>query len=176
VRDGRERDHAVADFHKYWQPAYCTSVHKAQGDTIAQPFCVWEAPRMRKDMAYTAFTRAQQLSQVSLGLLPRSFGGVREARELKACNARVAGYRASDVALGRPVCDLSGADMLADIRAVGGDCPRCGEPMKTYDHKKRDPRMATYDRVNCKTGGHTRDNVEVCCLGCNVGHEHEHDF
>lgn len=172
-RDGRVREWQTAQFHAMFRPAYCITVHKAQGDTLEEDFVIWEAERMPPRHQYTAMTRARRRAQISLGALPPGFGLARDQRVCKALAAKVASYRADDTAKGRlPACDLTAGDLLDMVEACGATCVHCGEGLKLLDFTRHDPRQVTLDRIR-NSEGHTRGNVVVACLGCNQSHAYE---
>jgi hypothetical protein len=172
-RNGVVREWGIEDFHENFRVGYCMTVHKAQGDTIHVLFCMWECRRMSKRHVYTAITRATGKTQIRLGLLPAGMGNAKKMRERMECQKKVQAYKASDLAKGRPVCDQTEDDMLADLEECGRHCFHCGEEVKVVGTRPRDPLMATWDRYNYKTGGHVRDNTYIAHLKCNEGHKYE---
>ncbi|KAJ3027496.1 hypothetical protein HDV00_011040, partial [Rhizophlyctis rosea] len=46
-------------FSEFFLPAYCTTVHRAQGQTFKEPFVIHEVEKMTKKMLYTAISRSQ---------------------------------------------------------------------------------------------------------------------
>jgi len=168
-RDGKERTWDVGAFHKTFRPGYCSTVHKAQGDTITEDFTIWEADRMPAQHRYTAITRAQRLGQVFLGVLPSDFGKARDARIRKNLRAKLSAYRSDDISKGRPACDVSVDDFQKMLEAAGDCCTHCGEEVKLLDFAKGDRQQVTLDRVD-NSGGHTRGNVVISCLACNESH------
>lgn len=53
-------------FKSVFELAYCTTIHKTQCLTITEPFNVFEVHKFSNRMAYTAFTRAKTLGQISV--------------------------------------------------------------------------------------------------------------
>jgi hypothetical protein len=53
-----------------FQASYAMTIHKAQGQTITDPFTIWEQDKFTSyKFGYTAFTRATKISDVSLGYI-----------------------------------------------------------------------------------------------------------
>eukprot|EP00666_Eupelagonemidae_sp_cell4sb_P017161 gene17161-6400_t len=50
----------------YFEPAYCVTVYRYQGDTISEPFNIWDAESMSFEEMYTALSRTKSLSQIGL--------------------------------------------------------------------------------------------------------------
>jgi ATP-dependent exoDNAse (exonuclease V) alpha subunit len=175
---GREFTWSVDEFSTCFSVAYCVTVHKAQGQTWAEDFAIYEWERMDRHLLYTAVSRATHSRHVHLGTLPEAdHEAQRRAWRLdNAIRSRLASYRASDTKEGRPVCDLTPTDVRAMLDASGNNCPTCGCRLALFKSTKdasSDRNLWVLDRRNWKTGGHTRGNVCIKCLGCNDTHEHE---
>ena len=55
-------------FHKYFLLNYCTTTHKAQGDTIDEDINIYDWDKMNKKLRYTAITRVKNINQI--GIVP----------------------------------------------------------------------------------------------------------
>jgi hypothetical protein len=70
--DGNEMIHHISidknEFHNYFLLNYCTTTHKAQGDTIDENINIYDWDAMHKKLRYTAITRVKKMSQV--GIIP----------------------------------------------------------------------------------------------------------
>lgn len=55
------------EMEKWFEPAYCTTIHKQIGETIYVPFTIWDwnHPNMNKHIMYTAITRGVRLQDIS---------------------------------------------------------------------------------------------------------------
>ena len=61
---------SLKDFHRYFYPNYCSTVHKAQGQTYDTPYTIWDMYYMTagykhydKRLLYTALSRTTKKSQ-----------------------------------------------------------------------------------------------------------------
>ncbi len=57
-------DIEIEEFHQYFVMNFCSTVHKAQGETITGPVTIWDVERMDKRLLYTAVTRATRGADV----------------------------------------------------------------------------------------------------------------
>jgi len=55
-------------FAHVFTPCYCITLYKSQGDTIRQPYTIWEWARMKQDRryAYVAISRATRLNDITV--------------------------------------------------------------------------------------------------------------
>ena len=53
-------------FNTYFVMNYCSTVHKSQGDTIDEPFNIYEYSLMSEKMRYTAITRATKIENIGV--------------------------------------------------------------------------------------------------------------
>jgi nicotinamide riboside kinase len=55
-------------FAHVFTPCYCITLYKSQGDTIRQPYTIWEWERMKQDRryAYVAISRATRLNDITV--------------------------------------------------------------------------------------------------------------
>ena len=58
----------IAEFHKYFNVGYCFTVHKFQGQTIDQPFTIWDTKMKMMDyrLIYTALTRSRKYDFINI--------------------------------------------------------------------------------------------------------------
>jgi hypothetical protein len=54
----------IEDFNKYFLMNYCSTTHKAQGETITENFTIYDWNAMGTKMRYTALSRAKKIDQV----------------------------------------------------------------------------------------------------------------
>jgi hypothetical protein len=68
--NGNEMIHRISidknKFHNYFLLNYCTTTHKAQGDTIDENINIYDWDAMNKKLRYTAITRVKKMSQVGI--------------------------------------------------------------------------------------------------------------
>jgi hypothetical protein len=56
----------IAEFHKWFNIGYCFTVHKFQGQTIDQPFTIWDTKMMDYRLIYTALTRSKKYDFINI--------------------------------------------------------------------------------------------------------------
>mgnify|MGYP006266379357 CR=1 FL=1 len=56
----------TSEFHKFFNVCYCITVHKYQGQTIAEPFTIWDTDKMDYRMIYTALTRSKKYDYINI--------------------------------------------------------------------------------------------------------------
>jgi len=54
----------IEDFNKYFVMNYCSTTHKAQGETITENFTIYDWEAMNTKLKYTALSRAKKVEQV----------------------------------------------------------------------------------------------------------------
>ena len=57
-------DVKINDIHKYFLLNYCSTTHKAQGETIKENFTIYDFNLMSKKCKYTALSRAKSAEQI----------------------------------------------------------------------------------------------------------------
>ncbi|WIA38951.1 hypothetical protein OEZ86_005103 [Tetradesmus obliquus] len=178
-RTDLEKTWQITDFHKYFRPAYCFTVHKVQGLTLTMNFVIWEAQHMTREHAYTAVSRARTIDQISLGETPVDFFTAAYEHVKKNLQAMINHYRAGDIAASWEPCDWT-VGLLYEklVRTQGEICPHCGEQMKMRNFFKSggtpDPLMVTLDRID-NTTGHTMVNTFGAHLKCNISRNGNQD-
>jgi hypothetical protein len=148
-KEGKVLEWEVADFHKRFRAGYCTTMHKAQGENIFEHTAIWESDRMPRRMLNTALSRNTYAEHIHLGVLPRGFVGRRKQAILDAIDTKLAGYKSSDAAKGRPLCDITRAQCYSLLMKADSRCEHCGEEMLLHgwgDDAKR--KQWTLDRIN----------------------------
>ena len=53
-KEGLDKEWSIEDFHPHFRPGYCSTTHKAQGETIDEHTAVWEWQKMPRRMLNTA--------------------------------------------------------------------------------------------------------------------------
>lgn len=56
----------ISEFHKWLNVGYCFTVHKFQGQTIDQPFTIWDTKMMDFRLIYTALTRSRKYDFINI--------------------------------------------------------------------------------------------------------------
>lgn len=56
----------IAEFHKWLNVGYCFTVHKFQGQTINEPFTIWDTKMMDYRLIYTALTRSRKYDFINI--------------------------------------------------------------------------------------------------------------
>lgn len=59
-------DIKINDIHKYFLLNYCSTTHKAQGETIKENFTIYDFNLMSKKCKYTALSRAKSAEQINI--------------------------------------------------------------------------------------------------------------
>ena len=59
----------IFEFFNYFAVGYAMTVHKSQGQSIDEPFTIWETknPRVNEKWLYTALTRATKFEYINIG-------------------------------------------------------------------------------------------------------------
>jgi hypothetical protein len=60
-------------FGQAFLPAFCVTAHKYQGDTIDEPYNIYEVTRMNKKLFYTAMTRATKFKNIHIDGVQKEF-------------------------------------------------------------------------------------------------------
>jgi ATP-dependent exoDNAse (exonuclease V) alpha subunit len=68
--DGEPTEHIVkctldGSFLEKFAPNYCSTTHKAQGETIIEDFTIWDWEKMTTKLKYTAMSRAKDPAQIN---------------------------------------------------------------------------------------------------------------
>lgn len=160
----------VADFQATFLPAYAVTIHKAQGETIEEPFTIHDWTHMMFDrrLKYTAMSRARTCGQIQID--------AKKPAGDWALNRTIAHKIASHAAVdaGRGIkCDLDVKYIRSLMRRQGMVCAKqccagCDGTMLTTWLNPHEPRQFSIDRINTERG-HVKGNVQMVCFGCNSG-------
>jgi 5-methylcytosine-specific restriction protein A len=67
LTDGQdEKTIDSSQFTRYFAPAFCVTVHKSQGETINEPYCIWEWFKFSDKMKYVALTRTTKKEYINI--------------------------------------------------------------------------------------------------------------
>jgi ATP-dependent exoDNAse (exonuclease V) alpha subunit len=69
LKDNLTKDEIEIDidtFKEYFYIGYCTTTHKAQGETFSKPYTIWEFNRMSDEMKYTSISRASSKDLINV--------------------------------------------------------------------------------------------------------------
>jgi hypothetical protein len=158
-------------FQEFCRLGYCTTVHTAQGETITEPFTIFEARAMDKQLLYTAVSRARYLAQVHLPSAEVEAELGRDDTwddELRVIGRKLTNYRRQDLNKGRihPLEAYTRAeDVLLSLRRSDYKCEHCRCAMRVM-HTPGDPKQWTLQRHD-NSLGHVRGNLGHWCLDCN---------
>lgn len=68
--DEKEKEYLITvsldNFQKHFSPAYCMTVHKAQGAEFNHPYTIYQYHLMNKNMLYTALSRTKKMCYINL--------------------------------------------------------------------------------------------------------------
>jgi hypothetical protein len=165
--EGVEEEHCVeedtADFQKSFLLDYCHTTHKSQGESIGEPYCIWDWKYMSEKLKYTALSRGKRLSDVSFNDMPKI-----RADDNELCHTiatKLMGHKAYDADKGY-VFNLDVAYVKRLYYRQHGCCTYCGCDVKTHDYASNDPLQLSIDRID-ESMGHSKGNVVISCWGCN---------
>ena len=163
--DGEELhpiDVELKQFAKLFSLNYCSTTHKSQGETITEDFTIYDWNMMSKKCRYTALSRAKKPEQIS-------FSNVYIPSEtntfVKNIEKKIKGHLKYDEEKGLK-SDISVEKVQKLFVKQNGECCLCDCALKTFNYKKLDRQQFSIDRINSKFG-HTDDNVQLLCCGCN---------
>jgi len=159
----------TAKFMRTFVPAYCTTTHKAQGDTIDENFTIWDWKAMDKRLRYTAMSRAKSAAQVTIV----EGEGMKWGPLEKTIEAKIKGHCAVDSEKGQ-TCNLSVSFVRCLLVRQGFQCAKqcaCDGSLKLAWTMPHDPKQFTIDRISVEKG-HVKGNVIISCLSCNSGTPH----
>ena len=140
---------------------YCSTIHKVQGDTIKQPFTIWdwENPCMTRKAKYTALSRATCIEHISI------VGKYKvDDYNDKKIQEKLNGYLLTDKEKGLDN-NLTIEKVKTLIHKQNGACNICSCDLK-FEYSSNDDKQFSVDRIDSRHG-HTCSNVQVLCWGCN---------
>jgi hypothetical protein len=165
--EGEETPHfidiKVEDFMKLFSLNYCSTTHKAQGETITENFTIYDWKKMSEKCKYTAMSRAKNPQQISFG----NIGDIKKEEKefIKNIENKIKGHLKYDEEKGLK-SDISVDKVLKLWEKQNGECLICNCNMKTINYKANDEEQFSIDRVDSRLG-HTDNNIQLLCLNCN---------
>lgn len=162
----------LAAFHAHFVVGFCMTVHKAQGQTIAEDFAVWNPHLMDKRCLWTALSRGKRLDQIHVGTLAYlGLDAVMKRRD-QAIMTKLRTYKTHDRAMGRPICDATLEDCHAILARQDEKCFHCSRDLKVAGYEAKDKSQLSWDRIRDGAAhGHTVGNLVASCLACNEAHK-----
>jgi hypothetical protein len=152
------------EFHKLFVVNYCSTTHKAQGETITEDFTIWDWDRMDERLKYTAMSRAKKPEQINF----------MDRTEVDACvpkstvAKKIASHKSADVKKGL-VTDIDAEHISELMDKQNRMCYHCHEDLKVECYDANDAKQFSIDRVD-DTIGHVKGNVVLSCWACNRKH------
>ena len=145
-----------------------TTGHSSQGDTIKEPFCIfeWNHFYARWEWFHTAISRCERLSDVWIYV-----GASTTSKVESAIYSKITGHKIADAKAGRTYEAGTYVDVKwvrEELKKNNACCHRCRQRMSLED-SPGDQKQWSINRLNNDLA-HTRDNCEVCCLSCNKGY------
>jgi hypothetical protein len=153
---------SVDDFRKYFVPAYCITIHKAQGQTYTQKYGLCEFRKIHRskegrNLLYVALTRAKKLKQIYvLGDCHSSDFTMPYTDAF--LSSRIKGYNEQDEESGGNNLTLRNVKHL--IKSESNKCYFCHNELGV------EVNQFSLDRV-CSKFKHNIENCVLCCLPCN---------
>ena len=155
-------DCPIENFREYFLMNYCSTVHKAQGETIYENFTIYDWPCMSEKLKYTALSRARCCEQVCFGKIEC----VRDVSTFpeKICK-KLKGHLEYDKKKGYEN-DID-VDYITNLyEKQNGSCVKCDCSMKTWNYNRGDKQQFSINRIDSKIG-HLKGNINLMCWGCN---------
>ncbi|NCB26797.1 MAG: hypothetical protein EOM62_15205, partial [Bacteroidia bacterium] len=159
-------------FHDMFLANYCSTTHKAQGETITENFTIWDWYSMDRRLKYTAMSRAKKPEQVNFarggsGLQPATDGDDNTTRLRKVVAKKIAAHKSVGVKKGL-ITDIDTAYICNLYKKQHRLCYHCHEDIDIEGGDKQ----LSIDRVNNDLG-HMKGNVVISCWSCNRKHMNE---
>jgi ATP-dependent exoDNAse (exonuclease V) alpha subunit len=166
--DGEAECHSIEveikDFNELFCLNYCSTTHKAQGETITDDFTIYDWDRMDTKCRYTALSRARNPEQVSFGKVDLPFEPETFESNIKR---KITGHLKYDKQK-KLESNITVEKVKILFEKQNGACNICGCDMKTTHYKSNDGKQFSIDRIN-PLWGHTDDNIQLLCWNCNRG-------
>jgi hypothetical protein len=166
----REITVPIGELQENFRLGYACTVHSCQGDTIKEPFTIWEWDRMSRQLRYTAVGRAEMMHQVHVpptGQYDHTMRDDTYQQELRTIEHKISNYRRQDLRRNQVHSPEEYPDpqqVLQSLRDSEYCCARC---QRTTQLKDGGGAMQwTLQRVD-NTIGHVKSNVINYCLACN---------
>ena len=158
--DRIEIDVLISQFSQQFLLNYCSTTHKAQGETIDEEFTIYDWKYMNDKIKYTALSRATCIDNVGFGNTSSS-----TVLNENVITQKLLGHQQYD-----NENNLKNDINMQYIKSMyinqGGQCKFCNVDMKTYRYKKNDDRQLSIDRIDSNLG-HIKGNIQLLCWGCN---------
>lgn len=155
-------DCPIEEFREYFLMNYCSTTHKAQGETITENYTIYDWNSMSEKIKYTALSRARCCEQVC-------FGKVKYERDdstfVGNIEKKLKGHLEYDLKKGYET-NIEVKDITNLFVKQNGECCKCGCFMKTFNYKKSDKEQFSIDRIDSSMG-HIKGNIQLLCWGCN---------
>jgi hypothetical protein len=169
VERQREIQVPIGELQENFRLGYACTVHSCQGDTIKEPFTIWEWDRMSRQLRYTAVGRAEMLHQVHVPPTGQYDHATRDEtyqQELRTIEHKISNYRRQDLRRNQVHSPEEYPDprqVLQSLRDSEYCCARC---QCTTQLSQGGDLQWTLQRVD-NTIGHVKSNVISYCLACN---------
>jgi ATP-dependent exoDNAse (exonuclease V) alpha subunit len=172
--DGNKVDHVfefdISEFHKYFHVNYCSTVHKAQGETITEEFTIWDWKYMDIRLKYTAMSRAKTPEQINFRVPSYKKEEQWNLKNDIMISKKLEGHKKYDAEKGLNF-DLEVDDVKQLYEKQGGLCYHCHSDVKLNFHGG-DQKQLSIDRLN-DSMGHKKGNVVIACWECNRTHKNK---
>jgi ATP-dependent exoDNAse (exonuclease V) alpha subunit len=162
---GGKEEFSYVEFTEYYNPAYAITIHRSQGQTYTEPYCLTELDLIKRcregrELLYVALTRARSKSLVRLDPTRSKWVETCDKTYSRAClQQKVEAYQRLDRAKNRHN-DLTEGKVRELIKQSSNICYYCRNTLN--------PRTFTLDRVESHGLGHTVANCVTCCYDCNI--------
>lgn len=153
----------IENFREYFLMNYCSTVHKAQGETIVENYTIYDWDNMSEKLKYTALSRAKSCKQVCFGKL--KYVPITRSTFEENIRKKLKGHLEYDMKKGY-VNDIKAEDITSLFIKQNGCCIKCDCYMKTCNYQKGDKRQFSIDRIDSKIG-HCKGNIQLLCWSCN---------
>jgi hypothetical protein len=156
----------IHEIQKYFLVNYCSTVYKAQGETLSQDYTIWDWESMNINLKYTAMSRAKLPSQINFKAY-----GKKDVVSYRVIMNKIKGHELSDQLKGfKTDIDVEYVrDMIAQQCST---CHHCQCDLKLGGFCSGDPSQFSIDRID-DDKGHIQGNVHISCWGCNRAHRNK---
>lgn len=149
-------------FQSLFLVAYCTTVHKMQGQTINEPFTIHQWDLFDIKLRYTSLSRTtdKKLANILTNRKANVKGTFEELMENK-----IKSYRESDRKKGLNT-NVTVGWVDRQLTKCDGKCTHCGYTVHRCDYVPNSSMQISLDRIDNRKG-HVKDNTVISCWGCN---------
>jgi ATP-dependent exoDNAse (exonuclease V) alpha subunit len=155
---------AIKDFQKNVFIAYATTVHKSQGETINEPYTIYEWDRMYKQMKYTALSRTTDIEHINI--VQTCIIDNRSCTD--NISKKIDSHLAEDKKKKRRTKNFVTVEYIQQLlEDCKNTCQCCHHKVKTSGYSFKDLEQFSIERINNKLG-HIQGNVKISCMGCNI--------